>query len=356
MEKKKLRFDAKQVMNKCECSKPGFCSFYSQNMSAIPPNWQWCQDATPEERIWYKEQVDKKHDRQSYRLCGKFITINNMMHVIKTKLLPKLGRLNLKGVAGIPRSGVFPASIVAMWLNVPIYSFDKEGNISPLSALSKFGGFRMQNYEEGDGKILILDDTLYGGIAIKNTREIVGKRDDVVYGVVYVHSSRPSDVDVYGEILDPPHLLEWNFFNSSYVENSFLDFDGILCPNVPYECTLDEEKYIDYITNVEPLYHRLPTTYKCKGIITARLEKYKDITKAWLKKYDVAYENLIMFPTEREKERDADHINEAASFKAKVVSRFPPCYYIESEPSEARVMREKAFETTIICPDEGKFA
>tara|TARA_R100000008_G_C3583119_1_gene170023 strand:+ start:1257 stop:2318 length:1062 start_codon:yes stop_codon:yes gene_type:complete len=350
-----LKFNPEQIIKECQCPRSGFCAFFGQEMTYQPPNWQWCQNATPEERMWYKEQVDKKHDRYSYKLSGKFITISNMIHAIKTKLLPKLATLNLKGIAGVPRSGVFPASLIAMWLGIPIYAFNKEGDLFPLSALHDFGGFRMQNHKDGDGNILILDDTLYGGIAIRNVKETIGDRDDVLYGVVYVHSQRPNDVDVFAETLDPPHLLEWNFFNSAYVKNSFLDLDGILCPNVPYECSLDEESYIDYITNAEPLYYRKPSTYKCKGIITARLEKYRDITEQWLEKHNIKYGELIMFPTEREKERDANHVVEAATFKAQVISRYPPCYYIESEIPEARIIREKAL-TTVICPQEGKFA
>ena len=112
-------------IGECQCPQSGFCEFFRQEMTYDPPNWQWCQNATPEERMKYKADCDKKHDRRSFIFTGRFVTIDNMMDAIKYGLLPKVGDLNLRGVAGVPRSGVFPASIVAMWLNIPLYVFDE---------------------------------------------------------------------------------------------------------------------------------------------------------------------------------------------------------------------------------------
>ena len=341
-------------IGECQCPQSGFCEFFRQEMTYDPPNWQWCQNATPEERMKYKADCDKKHDRRSFIFTGRFVTIDNMMDAIKHGLLPKVGDLNLRGVAGVPRSGVFPASIVAMWLNIPLYVFDEEGKFSPLSAMSDFGGVRMQHHRERDGAILVLDDTVYGGVSMQNIKKRIGDNNKVLYGSVYVHTKSSHVVDVFGEILDPPHILEWNFFNSSYIENSLIDFDGILSPNVPYEKCQREEDYIDYITNVKPLYHRLHRTYKCKGIVTARLEKYRDITEAWLDKYNIEYGSLTMFPTEREEERDANHILEAAKFKAEVIRKLNSAYFVESEIAEAHLIR-KNISRVVICPDEGRF-
>ena len=78
-----------------------------------------------------------------------------------------------------------------------------------------------------------------------------------MFGCLYSHPS-VDVVDLYGKQLDPPHLLEWNF-NSCHLSQSLFDFDGILSPNVPYEICIDEEKYVEYVKNVKPYYHRLPT-------------------------------------------------------------------------------------------------
>ena len=349
----KIEYSPRDI-GECQCPQSGFCEFFRQEMTYDPPNWQWCQNATPEERMKYKADCDKKHDRRAYILSGRFVTIDEMVQDCKNKLLPQLGKLNLRGISGVPRSGVFPASLLAMWLNIPLYVFDNAGKFSPLSAMSDFGGVRMQHHKERDGIILVLDDTVYGGVSMKNMKDLVGGNDNILYGSVYVHPNSQCVVDVFADVLKPPHFLEWNFFNSAYIESSLLDFDGILSPNVPYEKCQNEEDYIDYISNVEPFYHRLPRTYKCKGIVTARLEKYRDITEAWLDKHGIEYGSLTMFPTDRREQRDANHVVEAAKFKTEAIRKLNPAYFVESEISEANIIR-KSIARTIICPDEGRF-
>ena len=127
-------------MNKCQCPNHGFCDFFEQEMTYSPPNWQWCQNATPEERAKYKIDCDKKHKRKNLIVSSKFITISDLIEDCKKYLIPTLGGLNLRGIAGIPRSGLLPASICALWLNIPLYTFDEHGNFSLSSAISPFGG------------------------------------------------------------------------------------------------------------------------------------------------------------------------------------------------------------------------
>ena len=51
-------------MEECQCSKHGFCDYYNQNMTYDPPNWQWCQSASEQDRIKYKQQCEKKQARK----------------------------------------------------------------------------------------------------------------------------------------------------------------------------------------------------------------------------------------------------------------------------------------------------
>ena len=341
-------------MKECECLRPGFCKFFKQEMTYDPPNWQWCQNTTQKEREEYKIACDKKHDRKNREAKGEFLTLNDLIEDCKNHLLPKLGELKLKGIAGVPRSGYLPASICALWLNIPLYSFSDLGEFHLLSGRSQFGGQRMKDYKQGEGKMLVLDDTVYGGKSINEVKEILKNHKQVLYGSLYVNPRSLHVVDVYGKELPPPHFLEWNFFNSAYIQSAVLDFDGILSPNVPYEICKNEADYIDYITNVEPLYHRIPRTYTCKGIITARLEKYRDITEAWLEKHKIKYGFLRMFPTEKEEIRNSNHIFEAAGFKSKEFTNSNAAYFVESEPAEAKLIRKQCYRL-VICPDEGKY-
>jgi adenine/guanine phosphoribosyltransferase-like PRPP-binding protein len=350
-------------MDKCQCENPGFCEFFKQEMTYDPPNWQWCRDASPQDREKYKISCDKKHardERFNERFLGsKYIKTSRLIEDCKNFLLPQIGHLNLKGVLGIPRSGMLPASLIAVWLNLPLYTINNSSHhkLETMSACSASGGTRMRDLESSGGKILVVDDTIFAGVAIADMREkisaysIVNTNEEVLYAVVYAHPDSLEKVDFFGKELKPPHLLEWHFFNSDHVTRALFDLDGVFCPNVPYDKCRNEEQYINYIKNVKPLYHRIPNK-PCHGIVTARLDKYRDITEEWLERHGVKYRSLKMYPTEKEKIRDKNHTHEAASFKAKHFMSSSAHIFVESELPEARIIRERSGKL-VICPEEG---
>tara|TARA_R110002110_G_scaffold4557_2_gene23098 strand:+ start:501 stop:1523 length:1023 start_codon:yes stop_codon:yes gene_type:complete len=340
-------------MNKCQCETPGFCEFFKQEMTYDPPNWQWCRDASPRDREKYKVDCDRKQaksERFNEKLLGgEYIKTSQLIEDCKDLLLPQIGNLNLKGVLGIPRSGMFPASIVALWLNLPLYKMNNlSREIDIMSACSEFGGLRMRDRETSDGKILVIDDTVYAGTAIADVRKKIN--EEAIYAAVYVHPNSLDKVDFFGKELKVPHLLEWHFFNSNHAKRTLFDLDGVFCPNVPYDKCKNEEDYIEYIKNVEPFYHRTPKVF-CQGIVTARLEKYRDITEKWLEKHGIKYGSLEMYPTEKEEIRDRNHIQEAASFKSKHFMSSSAYFFVESELPEAIIIRSESGKF-VICPDE----
>ena len=159
-------------MEKCICEIHGYCEYYNQEMTASPPNWQWCQNATAEERKKYKIDCDKKHERRQSYLAGEYITNAKMIEDCKNLLLPQVHNLKLRGVLGVPRSGMLPASMIAMWLNLPLYYLDENNNAKILSGATGFGGIRMKDFDNRQGRILVVDDTMYAGTAMKNIKSI----------------------------------------------------------------------------------------------------------------------------------------------------------------------------------------
>ena len=333
-------------MDNCQCDKAGFCEYYNKVMTSSPPNWQWCQGATPEERIKHKVSCQKAHIRAS---SIRYISTKRLVDDCKRHLIPKLAEMDISGIAGIPRSGFLPASICAVALNIPLYGLSPEIGVQKMYCVSENGGRRMEETSTFSGKILLLDDTYGTGTSMNAVKEHL-QASDFLYGSLYANPNKLDELDVHGVELQTPYLLEWALFNSGYMTRSYIDFDGILCPNVPYEIAIDEDKYVEYISNVKPIYDRLPRLYQCSGIVTARLEKYRDITEAWLKKYNVNYDKLIMFPTERQEERDKDHINEVSKFKAKHYAESNNFVFVESELHEARSIA-KLSNKFVVCPD-----
>ena len=46
--------------SKCHCLKPGFCKLYGKVMEENPPNWQWCQNTTLEQRKIHYQQAKNR--------------------------------------------------------------------------------------------------------------------------------------------------------------------------------------------------------------------------------------------------------------------------------------------------------
>jgi len=335
-------------MKKCICKNHGYCEYYKQEMTFNPPNWQWCQSATEDQRIKYKMDCQKKHERRQSYLAGEYVTTARMIEDCKNLLLPQVYGLNLKGILGVPRSGMLPASMLAMWLNIPLYYLDEENNLKILTGATEFGGVRMRDHKSIDGKLLVVDDTIYAGRAMNLIKERLP--DDILFATIYLRPEAESRPDFFARELPSPHLLEWNLFNCTYIEQAILDFDGIFSPNVPIPVCEDEPKYIEFIKNVKPFPHRIPKTH-CMGIATGRLEKYRDITEKWLEDNGISYGFLKMFPTEREEERNRNHAEEVSTFKAKIFSESDAKFFIESEVPEAVKIRQKSGKL-VICPDE----
>jgi len=346
----KLSFNEEQIAKECQCPRSGFCEFFGQEMTYDPPNWQWCQNATPEERLWYSEQCEKKRFRREEEkrlfLAGEYVTTEQLIKDCRNLLLPQVAKLNLRGILGVPRSGMLPASMLAMWLNLPLYTLDASDRLFVLSGATEFGGVRMEDHKGTSGRLLVVDDTIYSGIAMRDMKTKIPEH--AYFSCVYFRPESDFKPDFYSRELKPPHLLEWNLFNCTYIEHALLDFDGIFCPNVPQEVCKNEAKYIEYIKSVEPFHHRIPKT-KCRGIVTARLEKYRDITEEWLKKHNINYGSLSMYPTEKREKRDKNHVEESSTFKAKIFSNSSAKFFIESELAEAVRIREKSGKF-VICP------
>ena len=192
-------------IEECQCPQAGYCEFFRQEMTYDPPNWQWCQRISKQERNQYKLSCDKKHARKNFGNSEcKFITGSNLVDDCIKKFIPKLSKLGIRGIVGVPRSGFLPASICATTLNLPLYTFSDK-KLVICNSLSDFGGYRMMDYNNSAGKLLVVDDTVFSGDTLDKIKCIFGT--DYYYGAIYCTPGQLECVDVYGEELNEPHLL-----------------------------------------------------------------------------------------------------------------------------------------------------
>ena len=151
-------------------------------------------------------------------------------------------------------------------------------------------------------KVLVLDDTSYGGGAMRRAKDKTAQlreKYDILYGCIYAEGQHAkSFVDIYFEdIYRPgPHwLYEWNILHhyEGISKNSMWDVDGLLCKEPPADT--NQQAYETYLPNAVPMI--IPTT-EIGALVTYRLNKYRDVTEQWLRAHGIKYRELKMFPSD----------------------------------------------------------
>lgn len=270
----------------------------------------------------------------------KFVTLSDLAQTIRRNIhrIPH----DVDFVMGIPRSGILAASIISEFLNLPLIDLD-----SFVFGAPPTGGRRLRYRKESDRekkRVLVVDDTLYSGIANQDARRKLEPFNDkyqFIYLVVF-HEGRCNNVDIALEDIrrftnnfTQIVLYEWNILqHHADVMGRFLfDLDGVFCVDPPDE--RNAKAYHDYICNATPLF--LPAA-EIGEIVTFRLEANREITSKWLAEHDIRYKALTMFPAQTWGERFNSGIS-PAQFKSNIYKkRHNARLFIESEDAQAQAI------------------
>lgn len=233
-------------------------------------------------------------------------------------------------IVGIPRSGMLPANLLALYLNKPlsdIYSF-LNGHIYKAGERGQF--FSQDTYK----KVLVVDDSIASGSAMLKAKEQLRElkdKYDIRYCAIYVIPGKENLVDYLFEIVPLPRYFQWNIFNHIFLEKACFDIDGVLCVDPTSQQNDDGPRYRDFLLNAQPLY--IPGS-PIGTLVTSRLEKYRPETELWLKKYNIRYKQLIMLdlPDMEARQKANNH----AEFKASVYKASPYVLFVESSLRQAR--------------------
>ncbi len=259
---------------------------------------------------------------------------------------------DVTAIAGVARSGLSVATMLAMYLQLPMITIRQTLNdIVDTGNGWRLGGSR--HIDPRQGKILVVDDTVMTGNSIKAIRPLVNSQiGNAVYAAVYVNPLAKLKPDIWAVDLPWPHILEWNVFNSILSPSCAMDFDGILCHDCPAGSDDDGERYLDFIRNAQPLY--VPRRCAVPLIVTARIEKYRAETEAWLVRHGIRWNQLVMHPAKTLRERQRDNI---PAFKARHYAAWAknhrpspgPIIFFESEDWQAKEIA-RASQLMVICP------
>jgi orotate phosphoribosyltransferase len=233
---------------------------------------------------------------------------------------------DIDAVAGIPRSGLLAATMIASALNVPL-----------LFGGTMAGGNRvLSDLDKTPQRVLLVDDSINTGTAMaRQVKQINPAYTCAVYAI------NRDQVDFYSRLLPIPRLFEWNLWNHYQLGLTMLDMDGILCEDPPMHDDGGKE-YADYLADAVPRYkpRRL-----VRAICTARLEKWREVTEAWLARHGILYGKLHMFPSDKESDRKGLH----ASFKASCyVADDRASLFIESDAAQARAIAINS-DKSVLC-------
>lgn len=288
----------------------------------------------------------------AFRYTGgqvRFITSAQFQQDIKV-LVGKIPP-DVTAIAGVARSGLSAATMISMYLHLPMITIRQTLNdIVPTGNGWRLGGSR---HVDPQGKILVVDDTVMTGNSLKAIAPLVERElGNAVYAAVYVNPLANRKPDIWAADLGWPHLLEWNLFNSILSPSLAVDFDGVLCHDCTSGADDDGPRYLDFIRNAKPLY--TPRRCPIPLIVTARIERYRAETEEWLRRHGIAWHRLVMHPAATLRERQHDDI---PAFKARHYSEWArkhrpapgPIIFCESDDWQARRIAQLSSLMTI-CP------
>lgn len=255
----------------------------------------------------------------------KFVTIDQAsiwtQEWIKT--LPR--RYDL--IIGVPRSGMFIASLVALKLGKGLTTPD-------LLQQGKYWHSQQVNEElalDGTNHVLIVDDAVDSGQSMAravDTIRAVNSEIEISRASLIVRNESKNKVDLYYKVIAPPRAYEWNILHrkvaSHFGEGHLaVDLDGVLCANCPAAIDGDEPAYLEWLQNARPY---LIPAFEIDDIVTCRLEKYRRQTEEWLKTHDVRYKKLHMWDVPEKSDRQGRF----ASHKIDKLLLIKPDMYWES--------------------------
>lgn len=235
-------------------------------------------------------------------------------------------------IVGIPRSGMLAATLLALHLQKPL--IDLDGYISGGDSFE--GGFRTGHSLIRPGiprKVLVLDDSVASGYAMRRAKSKISAggvaSDQVLFGAVYALPENTDFVDVFAKVVEGPRVFEWNLFHHRILAESCMDIDGVLCRDPSMAENDDGARYVNFVKETPA---RVVPSIRVGHLVSARTEKYRELTEVWMKRYGVQYGELHLYPgTTKERRARGDH----ADFKARVYRATGAKLFIESDPTQA---------------------
>ena len=225
-------------------------------------------------------------------------------------------------VAGVPRSGLLVASLLALHLNVPMTDVAGliEGRV--IQSGARYKGTDPRSFLARPRHVLVIDDSVCSGLQMRTVKERIRSAalpHRISYAAVYMapDAQLEGHVDMYRELVPMPRVFEWNLMHGSVLASSCMDIDGVLCRDPTDHENDDGERYHRFLRETVAL--MLPTS-QVGWLVTSRLEKYRAATVEWLARHRVQYRELRMM----------QYPDMAARRAARAYAKFKSDIYVET--------------------------
>ena len=205
-------------------------------------------------------------------------------------------------IVGIPRSGLFVASIISLSMGKPLST----PNSLPSTYWSCKKESPKRNFVVDGETLLLVDDSVGSGKTFDEAEQKIRNilpNSKVLKASLFTYNSYKNKLDYYFVVSPRGYTrFEWGLMHS-HLGITATDMDGILC----------DEKGNPY---------RIPA-YTLDMIITSRPESERKTTEEWLKKHNVKYKTLFMWNKRK--------YDDAVSFKIRTLFQLRPDWFWESD-------------------------
>ncbi|TVU89173.1 phosphoribosyltransferase [Vreelandella titanicae] len=251
-------------------------------------------------------------------------------------------------VVGIPRSGMIPASMIALGLHIDVVGLPEFIANRPLKTRLR------RKAESGPGvawdakKVLLVDDSVITGKTAQEARDAIPDNCPCLIDTlaIYADPDGKQYVDIHFYTLESPRAFQWNLFTPAMLSRACVDIDGVLCVDPTAYQNDDGAQYIAFLKNAELLF--LPAG-RIGCLVTNRLEKYRRQTETWLKQQGIEYERLVMLdlPSKAERQRQGVH----STHKGLFYKNSDYTFFIESGASQATSIAKISGKAVYCCED-----
>lgn len=253
----------------------------------------------------------------------------------------------IAGIVGIARCGMMPAALLATHLHLPLYEVE-----TLLDGTHLGHGKRLDAPTEHPLPLLLVDDACgpeARTMAVCRRQLAYHGITEVFSAVVYPRSGSPG-IDYFGRVVEWPRFLEWSTYNGEPCPRMMLDFDGVVCTDPPKpEESYTEEEFRKVLAEARPRF--VPRRLPVAAIVSARLEKYRDVTIEWLRYHGAEYQRLELIDQPTAEARRL-HVS-IAQYKAHHYARSRCIFFVESNPDQAQEIA-RITQKLVACPDTGK--